>query len=253
MEGYLEILEHPFLTLRVFPEGFVQRIGGLVCCRSVKLLDGEMEDTKHKALREAWWQEIRHEIRTHAMTLGCNLVVGYSEETSIFEDIVVLSANGTAVTARLSPDSLLSSMFGPPYYKANTKQLGGRATEEANSTCSMLHIPHQSSDFALPFTWSKKSCHSCGMKNVFVPDVMFTTIEPPVDQLLMVGRGCVLQAKVVRLKKDLKGEHNAKEISDALPFIEYEIHRQLINKLKVKGQLLLFFRRIYQKIGIMFS
>ena len=86
------------------------------------------------------------------------------------------------------------------------------------------------------------------MKNVFVPDVMFTTIEPPVDQLLMVGRGCVLQAKVVRLKKDLKGEHNAKEISDALPFIEYEIHRQLINKLKVKGELLPFFLRIYQKI-----
>ena len=26
----LEILEHPFITLRSFPDGFVQRIGGLV-------------------------------------------------------------------------------------------------------------------------------------------------------------------------------------------------------------------------------
>ena len=43
----------------------------------------------------------------------------------------------------------------------------------------------------------------------------------------------MLQAKVLRLKKDLKGENNAKEISDGLPFIEYELHRQLINKLKV--------------------
>ena len=34
---------------------------------------------------------------------------------------------------------------------------------------------------------------------------------------------------------DLKGENNAKEISEALPFVEYEIHRQLINKLKMKG------------------
>ena len=37
------------------------------------------------------------------------------------------------------------------------------------------------------------------------------------------------------MKKDLKGENNAKQISDCLPFIEYELHRQLINKLKVKG------------------
>ena len=36
--------------------------------------------------------------------------------------------------------------------------------------------------------------------------------------------------------RDLKGENNAKEISDALPFVEYEIHRQLINKLKMKGE-----------------
>ena len=63
---------------------------------------------------------------------------------------------------------------------------------------------------------------------------MFTTVEPP-PGLELVGRGCLLQAKVLRLKKDLKGENNAKEISDGLPFIEYELHRQLINKLKVKG------------------
>lgn len=242
----VEILEHPFLTLRVFPEGFIQRLGGLVCCRSVKLLDGDLQDNKHKALREAWWQEIRHEIRTHAMTLGCNLVVGYSEDTSIFEDIVVLSANGTAVTARLNPESLLSTMFGPLYTKSNGKSAqhgygnANGAEDSSNSTCSMLHIPLHSSDFTLPFTWSKKNCHFCGAKNAFVPDVMFTTIEPPVDQLLMIGRGCVLQAKVIRLKKDLKGENNGKEISDALPFIEYEIHRQLINKLKVKGMNAIF-------------
>ena len=246
----VEILEHPFLTLRVFPEGFIQRLGGLVCCRSVKLLDGDLQDNKHKALREAWWQEIRHEIRTHAMTLGCNLVVGYSEDTSIFEDIVVLSANGTAVTARLNPESLLSTMFGPLYTKSNGKSAqhgygnANGAEDSSNSTCSMLHIPLHSSDFTLPFTWSKKNCHFCGAKNAFVPDVMFTTIEPPVDQLLMIGRGCVLQAKVIRLKKDLKGENNGKEISDALPFIEYEIHRQLINKLKVKGNVKTSLRQI---------
>ena len=37
-----------------------------------------------------------------------------------------------------------------------------------------------------------------------------------------------MQATVVRMKKDLKGENNAREVSDALPFVEYEIHRQLV-------------------------
>ena len=49
------------------------------------------------------------------------------------------------------------------------------------------------------------------------------------------GRGCLVQAEVLQLKKDLKGEMNAREISNGLPFVEYEIHRQLINKMKVRG------------------
>ena len=44
----------------------------------------------------------------------------------------------------------------------------------------------------------------------------------------------------IHSKKDLKGEQNAKEISDSLPFIEYELHRQLFNKLKVKGMNAIF-------------
>ena len=59
--------------------------GGLVCCRSVKLLEGELEDNRTQ--RENWWQEIRQEIRSHARCLGCNIVVGYTEETSIWDDL----------------------------------------------------------------------------------------------------------------------------------------------------------------------
>ena len=58
---------------------------------------------------------------------------------------------------------------------------------------------------------------------------------------LYAGRGCLVQAEVLRLKKDLKGEQNAIEISHGLPFVEYEIHRQLINKMKVKTNRFLAF------------
>ena len=68
-------------------------------------------------------------------------------------------------------------------------------------------------------------------------------------QLGIAGRGCLLLAKVLRVKKDLKGESNAKEISDALPFIEYELHRQLLNKLKVKGMNAIFGLKISLSIS----
>ena len=33
--------------------------------------------------RDAWWTEIRTEIRSHAAAMGCHAVVGYKETTSI--------------------------------------------------------------------------------------------------------------------------------------------------------------------------
>ena len=51
-----------------------------------------------------------------------------------------------------------------------------------------------------------------------------------------------MQATVVRMKKDLKGENNAREVSDALPFVEYEIHRQLVRTIsECLLSLLMFF------------
>jgi len=46
-----------------------------------------------------------------------------------------------------------------------------------------------------------------------VPDILFTTIEPPAD-LPIVGKGCFIQARICRPKKESRSEANAKEISD---------------------------------------
>ena len=72
-----------------------------------------------------------------------------------------------------------------------------------------------------------------------VADILISTLEPP-PELEVLGQGGLIQARVLRLKKDLKGEHDAREVSDALPFLEYEMHRQLVNKLKVKGMNAIF-------------
>ena len=36
--------------------------------------------------RDAWWNEIRTEIRSHTRAMGCHAVIGYSEQTSIWLD-----------------------------------------------------------------------------------------------------------------------------------------------------------------------
>lgn len=41
---------------------------------------------------DAWWTEVREEIRSNARTLGCNSVAGYSEVTSIRGECIILSA-----------------------------------------------------------------------------------------------------------------------------------------------------------------
>lgn len=65
----------------------------------------------------------------------------------------------------------------------------------------------------------------------------------------LVGRGCFIQSYVCRSLRDLKGESNAKEISDGLPFLEYELHRLLVNKLKMKGMNAVFGLKVRISIG----
>ncbi|PIK48209.1 putative C2 domain-containing protein 5, partial [Apostichopus japonicus] len=96
------------------------------------------------------------------------------------------------------------------------------------SQCRLCHIPYN--DSALPFPVTLATCNLC--RKWKVPDVLFTTIEPP-EELVYTGRGCCVQARICKMKKRAQGEINAALISDALPFIEFELHRQLMNRLKI--------------------
>uniref|UniRef100_A0A8C9X4H2 C2 domain-containing protein 5 n=1 Tax=Sander lucioperca TaxID=283035 RepID=A0A8C9X4H2_SANLU len=168
--------EFPFFTLTSFPPGFLLHVGGVVSARSVKLLD-RIHNPDEPETRDAWWEEIRQEIKSHAKALGCHGVVGYSESTSICEEVCILSASGTAV-----------------------------------------------------------------------PDVLFTTINLP-QEAAVTGKGCLIQARLCRLKKKAQGEVNATAISNLLPFMEYELHTQLMNKLKLRSMNALFGLHIQISVG----
>ncbi|KAJ3271763.1 hypothetical protein HDV01_006371 [Terramyces sp. JEL0728] len=86
-----------FLTVTQLLENVVIGTGGLVCAASIKILDNDERD-----IREAWWSELREEMKSHAKTLGCNHIAGYTEQTSIYDEIVLLFCSGTAVNIDIS-------------------------------------------------------------------------------------------------------------------------------------------------------
>lgn len=78
----MDMLEYPFLTMTKYPPGLILHIGATVAARSVKLLE-RVPNPDEPEIRDSWWTELRMEIRSHARSLGCNVVLAYSELTTI--------------------------------------------------------------------------------------------------------------------------------------------------------------------------
>ncbi|XP_064012032.1 C2 domain-containing protein 5 isoform X21 [Pogoniulus pusillus] len=232
-QSALEQREFPFFTLTTFPPGFLIHVGGVVSARSVKLLD-RIHNPDEPETRDAWWAEIRQEIKSHAKALGCHAVVGYSESTSICEEVCILSASGTAavLNPRFLQDGIVEGC------------LEQRIEEASPPGCGFCHIPYD--ELNMPFPAHLTYCYNCRKQKV--PDVLFTTIDLPVEAIV-IGKGCLIQARLCRLKKKAQAEANATSISNLLPFMEYEVHTQLMNKLKLRGMNALFGLRIQISVG----
>uniref|UniRef100_A0A8C4VTZ8 C2 domain-containing protein 5 n=1 Tax=Gopherus evgoodei TaxID=1825980 RepID=A0A8C4VTZ8_9SAUR len=186
--------EFPFFTLTAFPPGFLVHVGGVVSARSVKLLD-RIHNPDEPETRDAWWAEIRQEIKSHAKALGCHAVVGYSESTSICEEVCILSASGTA------------AVLNPRFLQDGTMEgcLEQRLEETSPPGCGFCHIPYD--ELNMPFPAHLIYCYNCRKQKV--PDVLFTTIDLPAEAMV-IGKGCLIQARYLSTK-------------------------ELMNKLKLKG------------------
>ena len=330
------------LSLRNFDEHVRIRLGGLVMSRSVKFL-GKLEATlSDQETREGWWEELRDEIKNHARTVCCTHVVGYTETCTIFGDVCVLSAVGTAAVVKylgypttsmnapsdprvspllcnqplngsvrrdsknneknsnggneseeggdeydddeeeeeeLEPDEFGSGMkisrrkgsqpllnlvrnipkspfqgtflgtkspivsekssgksqqtsgasdFIPIYNNSTNRQ---ERTRRVQRPCSYVHVPYNHSN--APFSFLRLvPCISCRRK--WVPETILATIEPS-PALVIRGSGHMLEARVCRTRKAAIGETDAVKISELLPFVEFDVQKQLMLKLKVAG------------------
>eukprot|EP00727_Mastigamoeba_balamuthi_P001138 m51a1_g11020 putative c2 domain-containing protein 5 isoform x5 (1083) ;mRNA; f:400608-404580 len=250
----------PILTMNTFDPGVVCHIGGLVSTRLVRIMDKDSPNAELE--RERWWAEARAEVVEHALSLGCTHVIGYTEAVTIpnqEDEVCVLSATGTA--AVLKPGAFMPSFpakrlvrrcSGADDAPAMSQSLergprtpGRPAKTTRARPCRACHAPYAAL-LPLPLPVHLSPCLVCGRKKV--PDILLATCElPPGTPVL--GEGRLLQARSCRLKKRCMGETNAYEVNRALPFLEYDVYRQMINKLRVLGMNAVFGLNISVSVG----
>eukprot|EP01039_Chlorochromonas_danica_P008191 gene8189-9036_t len=331
-------VEVQLLTMRAFPSHVQVKLGGLVLARSVKYFGkNDISSADGQDTLTDWWQELREEIKSHAKTLCCRYVIGYSETCAIHGDVCILSAMGTAASLKglgQSPQMLLIPNYSPPgesFYRSppsnkkdsvaaagsggmvdsddgggsvdddvlspiphlerrQTNQSAGdnsiishggggsnssrrrsasssdhAADEEVRGIlihqhsqhsqhhnsdghhhhhnhrkrnrrnkrrmCTATHVPYNHN--TAPFAFMRLvPCLLC--KRKWVPETILSTTELPAG-LPVRGKGRLLEAKVCRTRKGASGEADAVKISEVLPFLEYDIQRQITLKLKVLG------------------
>jgi hypothetical protein len=156
-----------------YPIGFIVHFGATVSARSVKLLEKTTEKDEMET-RDSWFNELRMEIRGHAKSLGCNVILGYSETTTVSDDVTVLSAAGTAAVINLqyasdlvnNKELLITSSVDETvqlldekivitaevddkangddnHHDVGINTSGGSATSQ--NSCSLCHIPYSRS------------------------------------------------------------------------------------------------------------
>ncbi|KAL4717215.1 hypothetical protein ACJJTC_017102, partial [Scirpophaga incertulas] len=210
--------------------------GGTVCARSVKLVDGGGE----AAGGAAWWAELRTELRAHARALRCNAVIAYAETAAICEDVCVLSASGTAAVINLDCD------FNAEIDAAMAVNGTKSALDELESeTCSLAHVPY--SPGTGPYRAELSSCGGC--RRARVPAVLLATCAKP-KRLASYPKAITLTAVAARTRRaPPASEPGARDISDQLPFLEYELHKLLLAKLRMQGANALFSLQTQIAIG----
>lgn len=233
------------LTLDSIPKGCRINFGSLVSSYSVKILRNRSRGDEGKThIRDEWWKEIRSEIRQHARAQGCDAVFGYKEATAIYDDVCVLTAQGTA--AKLHEDC--SERFPPNPHSSlmsRSKSSGGflpspnsmkRASGSLGTShlhqktkewcdCMWVHAPEASE---LSPSENPSICQIC--HNGQVHSVLLSTLELPPD-LPITGSCNLLQARTCRRLKRV----DPTLITEILPFLTFDLHRQFMYKLRLSG------------------
>eukprot|EP00057_Strongylocentrotus_purpuratus_P014030 XP_011668504.1 PREDICTED: C2 domain-containing protein 5 [Strongylocentrotus purpuratus] len=277
-QNNIDMLEYPFFTMASFPHGFLVHLGGMVSTRSVKLLD-RIHNPGEYSTREAQWLSGRAVVSStrsspwrlflmvswYILVVWClldqsNYLTGYTIQGPVGatdkrlqafqERLDNITAKNKETYGLLDLQVKgMNCLFGLKVQVTvgETLLVGTAVTAIVNLEAVQQAALMQQHSPVLTMSLDRTEFLKEQQRSK-VPDVLFTTIEPP-PYLSYTGHGCSIQARVCRSKKKMQGEANAALISDALPFMEYELHRQMMNKLKVKGMNCLFGLKVQVTVG----
>lgn len=245
------------LTVSSLPAGCVTALGGVVSARAIKLISEAGVDHPdariggsggEENVRESWFNELREDIRSHARLLNCNAVLGYREEIRVQGDIYLLSAEATACRVDYAPamptsddeedDDDEKERSARPESEVEGEEMEVEVEKRKGSfkrrrPCAAMHVPYRRR--RAPYPVELTLCRLCRRR--YVPDLILATVEPP-PELIPAGEPVLIDAFVV---KPLRSRQvSAAAISSAMPFVEYDLHRQLLYKLRLRGYNALF-------------
>lgn len=240
------------LTVTSLPAGCVTALGGVVSARAIKLISEAGADhpdalaagaSGEENVREAWLNELREDIRSHARLLNCNAVLGYREEIRVQGDMYLLSAEATACRVDYAPAMPTSDDDEDEEYAAKDDEdneegeieplIKDSRYSKRRRPCAAMHVPYRRR--RAPYPVELTLCRLCRRR--YVPDLILATVEPP-PELIPAGEPVLVDAFVV---KPLRSRQvPAAAISSAMPFVEYDLHRQLLYKLRLRGYNALF-------------
>eukprot|EP00761_Pharyngomonas_kirbyi_P012348 gb/GECH01012375.1/.p1 GENE.gb/GECH01012375.1/~~gb/GECH01012375.1/.p1 ORF type:complete len:1018 (+),score=197.21 gb/GECH01012375.1/:1-3054(+) len=238
------LTEITLCTIKAFPSHAINRLGCVVTARSVKMVGDARRDSLTNQ-RDQWWNELRDEVRSHARALRCSHVIAYQETMEVKNDMAILTASGTAAVLRPGPwnhgeDTAPGSTSTPTQPNAHTPMtsaLLGNSMHPSSETpvrtrkrCSVCHIPF--SRWSSPFSMRLVPCELCHRR--YVPEILLSSAEMP-PELPTVSHAQLIEARVCRTKRKGQGEVHAQNVSELLPFVEYDVHRQLVFKLRIYG------------------
>ncbi|OON23537.1 hypothetical protein X801_00553 [Opisthorchis viverrini] len=119
----------------------------------------------------------------------------------------------------------------------------------SNPDCSICHLARYPETATRQVSFQSTPLTRCAICNAApVPDVLLSSTDFPAE-LLVTGKPSLIQARVCRSKKDVKGEVAANELSELLPFMEYELHYRLLQQLRLRGMNAIFGLRFRITIG----
>ncbi|EDQ92905.1 uncharacterized protein MONBRDRAFT_22140 [Monosiga brevicollis MX1] len=244
-------------------------LSGVVTARAIKLLN-RLDNPDDTDARDAWWDELRKEVRSHVRELGYTAAIGYSEVTTICNSLCMLTASGTAAVVNLdmsagpamldldaTADASLLSTRRPRALSQSDGAVPSSAPPELSRRfvvpppdlppCVLYHIPRECAN--KPFVGQQAGCSICKHPESSVPELLFCTVDPPGD-VPVLGLATMVQARVCRARKRTSSSaESAAELGEAVPFLEYALHQQLYNKLKLRALNAVFNLRVQVTIG----